>query len=567
MAKQKEYLVGVYVRLSNEDARAGESVSIENQKLMLTKHVKEMGWELKEIYQDDGFSGTNQNRPAFQRMLADVKQGFINTILIKDLSRLGRNYLEVGNLAEVFLPEHGCELISLNEKLDDLMVFRNWFNEQHCKTTSQKVRASRRICAENGKFMGAFAPYGFKKNTENRHQLAVDDNTAPIVRRIFEMRASGMGFRAIASKLNEDGVTSPREYYYQSRHKRNPTRTNSLWNESALKDLIRNEVYIGNSVQCKKGTVSYKNSRLVSKPQDEWVRVENTHEPIISRELWDTVQQFAHKNYRPRRRKDGTTTLFTGLLECEDCGFKLRSTVQHGNYKDGSEYSRIYYNCGNYARSGKTACTVHSISEKALVELVTEHIRNHALMVESNEERIIEAILTMQNNESKSYRAAYQSEIAAHKKQVDKLDLLIENLYNDRVSGVVPEDMFKRYISKYESERVDRLQSVGMLEKRIAAIKQDIGNAETWAKLIKRYTEIETLDSETLVLLIDKIIVGEVHVIGKERVRDISIAYNYVGDLGNLLPNDGGGENNGNAEATLYSYDGETLPHESGVAV
>ena len=543
MAKQKDKKVGIYVRLSNEDTRAGESVSIENQKLMLTKHVKEMGWELQEIYVDDGFSGANQNRPAFQRMLADVRQGFINTILIKDLSRLGRNYLEVGNLAEVFLPEHGCELISLNEKLDDLMVFRNWFNEQHCKTTSQKVRASRRICAENGKFMGAFAPYGFTKDPENRHKLAIDENTAPIVRRIFEMRARGMGFRAIASELNEDGVISPREYFYQSKHQRNPTRTNALWNESSLKEIIRNEVYIGNSVQCKKGTVSYKNNKLIKKSTDEWVRVENTHQPIISLELWDTVQAFTHKNYKPRRRKDGTTTLFTGLLECEDCGFKLRSMIQHGSYKSGGEYSRIYYNCGNYARSGKTACTVHSISEKALVDLATNYIKTHALLVERNEERIIEAIVTMQSNESKSYRSAYQSEIAANRKQIDKLDLLIENLYNDRVSGVVPEDMFKRYIAKYESERVDRLQSVQTLEKRIAAIKQDIGNAETWAKLIKRYAEIETLDSETLVLLIDKIIVGEVQSVGKERIRDVKIIYRYVGDLDGLLSDENpGGE-------------------------
>ena len=235
MAKHKDYQVGIYVRLSNEDSRAGESVSIENQKLMLTKHVNEMGWELKEIYYDDGFSGTNQNRPAFQRMIADVKQGFINTILIKDLSRLGRNYLEVGNLAEVFLPEYGCELISLNEKLDDMMVFRNWFNEQHSKSTSKKVKAAKRVCAENGKFLGTYAPYGYKKNPNNRHGLVVDENTAPIVRSIFEKRASGMSFRSITISLNEDGVVSPREYYYENRNRRNPRRTNQLWNESTVR--------------------------------------------------------------------------------------------------------------------------------------------------------------------------------------------------------------------------------------------------------------------------------------------------------------------------------------------
>ena len=419
----KVYKVGIYVRLSNEDSRAGESVSVENQKLMLMKHVKEMGWELQEIYQDDGFSGTNQNRPAFQRMIADVKQGFINTILIKDLSRLGRNYLEVGNLAEVFLPEHGCELISLNEKLDDMMVFRNWFNEQHSKTTSKKVKAARRICAEHGKFLGTYAPYGFKKDPENRHKLIIDEKTAPIVRRIFELRASGTSGRGIMLKLNEDGVTPPQEYYYKNKNRKNPRRTNSLWAESVVKSILRNEVYIGNMVQGKVGTVSYKNSKCVRKGQEEWIRAENTHEPIISRELWNRVQSLLAKNVKSRQLKDGGTAhLFSSLLYCADCGYKMRGQVERKDRPDGSEYRRNYYTCGYYARSGKAACTLHSISESVLASLVTEHIRKHALMAEQNEERIIETILISQNNESTSYRAAYQSEVESHKKQLDKLD-------------------------------------------------------------------------------------------------------------------------------------------------
>jgi DNA invertase Pin-like site-specific DNA recombinase len=357
MANQKEYKVGVYVRLSNEDMRAGESVSIENQKLMLTKHVKEMGWELKEIYQDDGFSGTNQNRPAFQRMIADVKQGFINTILIKDLSRLGRNYLEVGNLAEIFLPEHGCELISLNEKLDAMMVFRNWFNEQHSKQTGKKVKAAKKVCAESGKFLGTYAPYGFKKDPENRHRLIIDESTAPIVRRIFEMRAGGTGFRAIAIKLNEDGVISPKEYYYQNKNRKNPCVTNRLWNESTIKVIIKNEAYIGNLVQGKVGTVSYKDHRQINKPKEEWIRADGTHEPLIERELWDLVQSITHKNYKPRRSTHGETNLYVGLLHCADCNFKMRAHVERGKRKSGEEYKYVSYICGNYARSGKAACT------------------------------------------------------------------------------------------------------------------------------------------------------------------------------------------------------------------
>jgi DNA invertase Pin-like site-specific DNA recombinase len=530
----KEHKVGIYVRLSQEDSRAGESVSVENQKLMLMKHVKEMGWELKEIYIDDGWSGTNQNRPAFQRMMADVKQGFINTILIKDLSRLGRNYLEVGQLSEVFLPEHGCELISISEKIDEMAVFRNWFNEQHSKTTSKKVKASKKICAENGKYLGTYAPYGFKKDPENKHKLVIDEITAPVVRRIFEMRAGGMGFRAIACQLNEDGVTPPKEYYYQTKNKKNPLKTNCLWGESPLKPMLRNEVYIGNMVQGKVGTVSYKNHKMVAKPKDEWIRAEGTHEPIISMELWERVQLFTHKNYKPRRRKDGQTNLFVGLLYCQDCGFKLRAQAERRDRADGTFYERNYYTCGNYARSGKLACTMHSIPETALIDLVSEHIRKHARLVARNEEHIIEMILTMQKSETTSYRAAYLGEIGSHKKQIEKLDMIIENLYGDRVTGVITEDMFKRYAAKYEQERIDRLQSVETLEQRIRAIKETADNAETWTKLIKRYTELETLDAETLLLLIDKIIVGESELVGKERVRDVNIIYNYVGDIDKL---------------------------------
>lgn len=534
MANQKEHKVGIYVRLSNEDSRAGESVSVENQKLMLCKHVKEMGWELKEIFIDDGFSGTNQNRPAFQRMLADVKQGFINTILIKDLSRLGRNYLEVGELSEVTLPEYGCELVSLTEKLDEMAVFRNWFNEQHSKSTSKKVKAARHICAESGKFLGTYAPYGYSKSPADKHKLIIDEVTAPVVRRIFELRAGGMSARGIALKFNDEGVTPPKEHYYQNRNGKNPLRSNGLWSDASIKGMLRNEAYIGNLTSFKSGTISYKNHKQVRKPEEECVLVEGTHEPLISRDIWDRIQSLSQKGYKPRKCKDGETLLFTGLLHCADCGFKLRGQVERKDRPDGSEYRRNYYTCGSYSRSGKNACTIHCVPETALIDLVSEHIRKHARLTARNEDRIIEAILTMQNSETTSYRTAYQGEITAHKKQLEKLDLLIESLYEDRVTGVVPETVFKNLIQKYERERVDRLKTVETLEKRISSIKQNTDNAATWARLIKQYTELEVLDSETLLTLIDKIIVGESEVIDGERVRDVKIEYNYVGDLDRL---------------------------------
>ena len=531
MAQQKEHKVGIYVRLSNDDARAGESVSIENQKLLLTKHVREQGWELVEIYCDDGFSGTNQNRPALQRMFQDVRLGHINTVLIKDLSRLGRNYLEVGNLAEVFLPEHGCELISLNEKVDEMMVFRNWFNEQHSKDTSKKVRSVKKMCAQGGKYMGTYAPYGFRKDPKDKHRFVIDGNTAPIVRKIFELRLEGKGYKAIANYLNEAGIIPPRDYYYRERNGENPLRVNHCWCDGTIKVILANEAYIGNLVQSKVGTVSYKNHKTVAKPKDEWIRAEGTHEAIIDRETWDRAQKIGEKRYQPKAQKDGAASIFSGLLVCADCGFKMRIHHKTRMRMDGSEYRRTSFLCGNYARSGKTACTTHLIGQDMLHDLVLNLIREHARMVECDEDGVVESILRLQNSESESSRAAFTSELKSHKNRLVMLDKLIQKLYEDRLTGTVPETVFRNLIQKYEQERIDRQQTAQNLENRIQSIRHNRDGASKWARLIKGYTQLENLDTQTLLLLIDRIEIGGDSLADGRRVRDVRIIYNYVGDV------------------------------------
>ena len=516
--------MGVYVRLSKEDSRTGESVSIENQKLMLIRHVKEMGWELREIYQDDGFSGTNQNRPAFQRMMEDVKQGFINTILIKDLSRLGRNYLEVGNLAEVFLPEYGCELISLNEKLDDMMVFRNWFNEQHSKTTSAKVRIGKRISAQNGRFTGVYAPYGYKKDPQSRHKLIIDENAAPVVRKIFQMRASGLAFRAIAIKLNDENIICPKEYYYQQRNAKNPKKTTKMWSDSTIKNILKNEVYIGVLVSGKFGTVSYKNQKQVRKEKESWIRVENVHEPIIDIDTWNKIKVLAERNHRSRKRKDGGNNLFTSRLFCPDCGFRLKGQAERRERKNGSIYTNVHYMCSTFAKAGKNACSSHCISENTLIKLVVEDIKHYAMKIAFNEEKIVNAITSCQPKD------IYKSELDSHIKQIDKLDNLIESLYMDKIAGIIPTSLFERQIEKYEKEREERSQVIKALKKQLADIIPVKDNIPIWTELIKKYANIDTLsiDAEAINDLIDKIIVGEAKYLHGKRVCDIKIIRNYT---------------------------------------
>lgn len=527
----KEHKVGIYARLSREDSRAGESVSIENQKLLLMKHVKEMGWELVDIYQDDGWSGTNQNRPDLQRLLQDVKIKRINTVLIKDLSRLGRNYLEVGNLSEVFLPEHGCELVSMNEKLDEMAVFRNWFNEQHSRSTSTKVKAVKRMCAQDGKFLGAYAPYGYKKSPENKHLLVPDELTAPIVKKIFELRASGMGYNAVARHMNEMGIASPRDYYYQQKDKDNPRHEGHCWNSVSLKGMLCNEIYIGNVVSFKHGSESYKSHKLVSKPEDEWIRADNVHEPLIDLELWERVQKLAESRYIRRPQKDGSSSVFTGLLVCADCGMKMRSTTQRKTRKNGNLYEHTNFTCATYSKSGHKGCPPHTIAEKTLHELVAEQIRKHAKMVQHNESRIIDNITAMQTNEVSASKKTFAADLKTHQKRLSMLDKLIEKLYEDRVNGIVPEAVFKNLIQKYEQERLGRTDTVKSLEKRIASIRQNSDNAARWARLIKQYTRVETLDSDTLLLLIEKVIVHEAQIIDGERICDIRIVYHHVGEV------------------------------------
>ena len=534
MAAEKEHKVGIYVRLSNEDARAGESVSIENQKLILTKHVKENGWELIDTYIDDGFSGTNQNRPALQKMLADVRSKRINTLLIKDLSRLGRNYLEVGNLAEVLLPEHGCELISLNEKVDEMMVFRNWLNEQHSKDTSKKVRAVKRMCAKDGKFIGSMPPFGFCRDPENKHRFVIDEPAAAIVRKIFQLRAEGKGYKTISYHLNEAGIISPNEYFYQQKNSQNPRATLRSWSDATIRLLLNNEVYIGNMVQGKSGTVSYKNSKLIKKAKEDWIRSDGTHEGIIPLELWECTRKIGEKRYQPRPQKNGDVSIFSGILVCADCGYKMRLHNKRRTRADGSLYGRTCFICGSYARCGKTACTTHLIGENDLMAIVAEQIRSHAQMVQCDEERIVREILRQQNDETETERANFQSELKSHKNRLPMLNRLIEKLYEDRLVGTVPETVFRNLIQKYEQERVERQNAAQALEKKIRSVKQNTNNATRWAGLIKPYARLETLDAQTIVLLVDRIAIGDTYTLQGKKTQDVKIIYNYVGDIDGL---------------------------------
>ena len=536
---EKTYNVGIYCRLSNDDERDGESVSIENQKLLLQSYVRQMGWNEIDVYIDDGYTGTNFNRPGVQRLIEDAKAKRINLILVKDLSRFGRNYIEIGQYTDYLFPSIGCRFVALNNGVDtesnngstDVMCFLNLFNEFYSRDTSKKVKAVKRACAENGKFMGTYPAYGYKRDNEDKHHLVIDEDTAPIVRRIFSMRATGMGFTGIAAQLNEEGIPSPGMLYYQRRGKADPRRVNHKWAGETVKHLIRNEVYIGNMVQGKTGTVSYKNKKLISKPEDEWIRVEGTHEPIISQEIWDTVQSIDQKRVRKNAASDGIRSVFTGLVYCAECGFKMRNHTEKFTYKDGSPGRYSSFICGNYARSGKSACTIHTIYENVLEQIVLEDIREKARFAAHDPEMLAQHILRLKDKEAQSHRTSCEQELKAVKTRLDELERLMQSLYEDKYSGTVPQSVFQTLMRKYETERAEKAAALPELELKLKAHMENRQDAGRWTEIIRQYTEITKLDESMLFALVDRIEVGEAQKVKGVRVRDVKVYYRYVGNV------------------------------------
>jgi len=537
MGLEQNRNAGIYCRLSNDDERSGESVSIENQKMLLQKYVKEQGWKEVEVYVDDGYSGTNFDRPAVKRMIEDAKAGRINIIVVKDLSRFGRNYIEIGQYTDYLFPQIGCRFIALGNGVDtvnqssnnDMMGFLNLFNEFYSRDTSKKVKAAKKVCYESGKYLGTYAPYGYKRDPQDKHHLIVDEETAPVVRRIFDLRCGGMGYRAIACRLNQEGVLSPGMLYYQRRGKSDPRRVNHQWAETTVKSIARNEVYIGNLVQGKNGTVSYKCKKQIAKPKEEWIRVEGTHQAIISPEIWAVTAALDAERFQKREVAGEKASIFTGLVYCADCGFRMNFQRDKGKRKNGSAYSYTSFLCGNYRRSGKTACTTHSIYENVLLSLVIEDIRKKARVAKHDEKKIAEQIIRLKSAETDSRLAGHEKELQAAQSRLPEIERLMMNLYEDRIKGAIPETVFATLMKKYETEQAGLAAAIPALTEKIQNGRQCFDDAAMWIKHIRQYTDIEMVDESILIELVERIEVSDPQIIDGKRVCDIKIVYRYVG--------------------------------------
>ena len=544
---KKLYKVGIYCRLSVDDASnsakaknyipADESVSIENQYKLLSKFVMLNGWTEVKSYSDDGYSGGNFQRPGFLEMLEDARHGLINLILVKDLSRLGRDFVEVGRYTDVVFPSLGCRFVSVLDCLDtegdntDMLHFRSLMNDYHLKDLSGKIKYVLHAKMRSGQYIAAYAPYGYRKSEEDRHRLVIDEEAAAVVRRMFELRRAGMAYGKIAAVLNSEGILSPR-WYWAKRYGSGSCKYANLWMYATVKNILTNEVYTGNLIQNQTGSRSYKDDTMIYKPESEWIRHEALHEAIISPEVWNEVQ--AINRERTLLSADNAPPkafLFTGKLVCADCKAPLQGNRETQRRKNGTSKKYVSYFCSRYTASGYGACSRHTIYEMTLTELVLSEIRAHAEALELDEAAVLDRLQAQRNAADAERLESVRQEIGKIRRRVYELEQMTAKLYEDKVCGSISTASFAVLLEKAEQERRQRADRLDTLLAEIREYEQSAADIQSWAAVVRKHLHIRELDRETVDELIDRIEVGESAVVDGKRVRDIRIFYRFIGNV------------------------------------
>ena len=541
----RRYNVGIYCRLSVDDASnsakpknyipGDESMSIENQYKLLSKFVMLNGWIEVRTYKDDGYSGGNFQRPGFQRMLDDARAGIINLILVKDLSRLGRDFVEVGRYTDVIFPSLGCRFVSVLDCLDtegdstDMLHFRSLMNDYYLKDLSNKVKSVLRAKMRSGQYLAAYAPYGYRKSDEDKHKLVIDEDAAAVVRRIYEQRQAGMAYGKIAAALNSEGVLSPR-WYWAVHYGSGECRVSKLWTATTVKNILNDPVYTGRLVQNSTGTRSYKDKTYVTKPESEWIIHEDAHEAIIPAGMWDRVQELNRiAKERCVNTAPSTPALFSGKLVCAGCGSPMVANHETQRRKNGSVKQYTSYCCSRHINSGRSSCSWHRVYEIGLKELVLTEIKAHAQSVEIDEAAVLDK-LTKQLPKSDAGRLdLVRQEVTRLRRRIHELETMTARLYEDKVAGSLSEATFKVLIAKCEEERSRKVKRLEVLTSELDGAQQACDDAQKWADAIRMCLTVQELDRDIIDALIDHIEVGERAVIDGKRHQDIRIYYRFVG--------------------------------------
>ena len=521
----------LYCRLSQDDGIEGDSNSIQNQKTILQKFAEDHHFPSPCFYVDDGFSGGTFQRPAFQQMISDMENGEIGIIVTKDLSRLGRNQLHTGLYIEERFPMFGVRYIAINDNVDtdssesnDLMPFKNLFNEWFIRDTSRKIRAVLKAKAERGERLGTRAPYGYRKDPDTK-KLIVDEEAAAIVRRIFAMCAGGSGPSQIARILKKEQILTPTMYAYTKygmTHTGLDTQRPYHWSGDTVADMLENEIYLGNTVNMKHSSRSYKDKRRVEHPREECLVFENTHPALITREVWDMVQR-VRKNKR-RLTKMEEQNKYSGLVFCADCGSNM---VLHRAHTMSASYN--HFTCRTYKKDWE-ACTGHYIRECVLDEVVLEDLRRVTAMARERPEEFAAYIGSRQSAEIQREIRRQEKELAAMRKRKAELDAIFKKLYEDSVLSRITTEQFQMLSSSYTEEQNQIAAGIPQKEADIQRLRETVSGTDGFLDKAKRYMDITELTPELLRLFIEKIVVHEKEVKwSKHAPQTVEIYYNGIG--------------------------------------
>ncbi len=536
MNKQQHYKAALYCRLSVDDGNFGGSVSIETQKVLLEQYCKDHSITDYTFYCDDGCSGTNFDREAFRQMYSDIQNGKINLVIVKDLSRFGRNYVETGMYVREFT-DNDIRFIAADDNYDSLVngddllfPIKNVVNEMYARDVSKKTKAAKKAKARDGQFISSKAPFGYKIDPADRHHLIVDEPAAQVVKRIFRLAAEGVGYNKMAKMFRAEKVLTPIAYFNLNNpdyFKTDYWRKEFDWHVTSIRAILDNEVYLGQLVYGKRINKSIKSKEKVRTPKEEWIIAENCHEPIISQELWDTVHRILSSKHRPA--KNGEIQMFAGLLYCADCGHCL--TYSQKQRKDGTYHGA--YSCWMYKTHGKEYCASHYITFDTIYEIVLADIRKNLFWYRKDCARFKEFLggkyKSMTDKAAKQLQAEYEQK----QRRAAELNRILCKLYEDNALGKIPDDRYELMAGEYETEQAEIRKSLPELAARFDELKSNSDSADKFINVIRRYTTVEKLDAAILNELIDKIIVHH-----KEKSEDgrtyqqIEIFYRFVGKLG-----------------------------------
>ena len=535
--KSRDVTAFLYERLSRDDNMDGESYSIGNQKKLLIKVAKEKGYTNLVHFFDDGISGVTMDRPGFADMIQQLEQGKAAAVFVKDLSRLGRNYIEVGRLTEEFFPNHDIRLVAVSDNIDtdegenELAPIRNLFNEWYARDISKKRRISNKIKGNAGEPMGQ-PPYGYIKDPENPKRWIVDEEAAQVVRRIYRMTLEGVGTEQIAAKLEEDGVLTPRAYWHSKGINR-PGKVKDLppthWNSSSVIKMLSVQEYCGDILNFKTYSKSYKNKKRLENDRENWAIFKDVHEPIIERAVFEQVQQKRGK-MRKRQAKDGERSMFSGLLVCADCGSNL-----HFHFNQGNPEIK-YFNCSHYKGNRGTCGSTHYVRVDFLEQVVLGEIRRLTKYAGLYEDDFLKEVIGHSRQAEETERRLKEKELKSLLARDDELDGLFERIYEDNVSGKLSDDRFAKMSRRYEEEQKELSEKIKKLRSEIEKQSSRAASTDMFVSIVRKYTRARKLTPRMLNELVEKIEVYNAEKIDGEWVQRLRIHYNCVGEMN--IPNE-----------------------------